>query len=329
MKIEGTKGANELVGALKEANEIWGKAGDDFIGGGKLEDLLRGGKDADKVVGGSGNDNVFGDSGDDSVYGQVGQDAVRGGEGNDFVSGGKNEDTVTGGRGDDVVHGNTGDDIVLGGSGNDQVWGDAGNDWLDGGRGDDIVYGGSGDDVVLVSSGNDSYSGGSGSDTLDFTRVLGNVSVDLSKNTATFGSGKKFTTDKVTGFEVVAGNDGNGHYQGADKTSTWFIGGKGDDWFRGKGGNDTLTGGAGSDTFAYLKKDTAGGAVDTITDFKVGEDHLDLKDFLKGHTSYEQSVRFVADGANTTVQGLVNHQWVDVVQLQGVDSHDAGYSILA
>lgn len=329
MSIHGSKNADQLVGLLKEMNEIWGHGGDDEIAGGKFEDMIRGGKGADYVWAGGGNDTIFGDSGNDKLYGTEGNDTVRGGEGNDWVSGGKGDDIVAGGRGDDTVNGNTGNDIVLGGSGNDSVNGDAGNDWLDGGRGNDAVSGGSGDDTVLVSSGTDVYSGGSGNDTLDFTRIVGAIDVDLSKSSATFGSGRNVTADKVTGFEVIVGNNANGHYQGADKTDTWFIGGSGNDWFRGKAGSDTLTGGAGSDTFAYSKKDTAGGGVDKITDFQVGVDHLDMRDFLKGHSSYEQSVRFVGDGADTKVQGLVNHAWVDVTVLQGVDAHDVGFNILA
>ena len=328
MKFDGTKGADTLVGLLKEMNDIWGHGGDDNAAGGMLADTISGGKGDDNIFAGGGDDVISGNTGNDTLRGTEGDDTVRGGEGNDFVSGGKGHDILAGGKGDDVVHGNTGDDTVLGGSGNDVVTGDAGSDWLDGGAGNDVVSGGSGDDTVVVSTGTDIYSGGSGYDTLDFTRTMGSVNVDLTKGVATFGSGKHITTDKVSGFEVVAGNDGNGHYLGADKSATWFIGGAGNDWLRGKGGSDQLTGGNGADTFAYLKKDTAGGAVDKITDFQVGTDHLDMRDFLKGHASYSESVRFADAGNDTKVQGLVNHQWVDVAVLQGIDSHTVGFDIL-
>lgn len=328
MSIHGTKNADTLVGLLKEMNEVWGHGGDDDIAGGKQADTIRGGKGSDYVWAGGGDDVVFGDTGNDKLYGTEGGDTIRGGEGDDWVSGGKGNDIAAGGKGNDTVNGNSGDDIMLGGSGNDTIRGSSGNDWLDGGRGNDNVFGGSGDDTVLVSSGTDVYSGGSGSDVLDFSRIVGSINVDLSKSSATFGSGGKVTTDKVKGFEVIVGNDAAGHYQGADKSSTWFIGGDAGDWFRGKGGSDKLTGGAGADTFAYLKKDTAGGGVDTITDFQVGVDRLDMRDFLKGHTNYAQSVRFVDAGSDTKVQGLVNHAWVDVTVLQGVDSQDVGFSIL-
>ena len=301
MSTHGTKNADTLVGLLKEMNEIWGHSGDDDLGGGMLADTIRGGKDNDRVWAGGGDDVIFGDTGNDTLYGTEGNDTVRGGIGNDWVSGGKGSDVTAGGKGNDTVHGNSGDDVVLGGSG---------------------------DDTVLVSSGVDLYSGGSGNDVLDFSRVAVPVNVDLSKGIATFGTGKNGVTDKISGFETIVGNDAAGRYVGADKTGTWFIGGDSADWFRGKGGADTLTGNGGADTFAYLKKDTAGGAVDRITDFTVGTDRLDMSDFLKGHKSYAESVRFADAGSDTIVQGLVKGQWVDVVSLDGVDSQDVGFSIL-
>ena len=53
-----------------------------------------------------------------------------------------------------------------------------------------------------------------------------------------------------------------------------------------------------------------------------------MSDFLKGHAGYSESVRFAASGSDTTVQGLVNHQWVDVAVLSGVDAPSVGYDIL-
>lgn len=320
MDVVGTSKNDELTGITGQANTIRALSGDDYLSGEDFADWLSGGKGNDFVWGGGGDDQIWGNTGNDTLYGTEGADTALGGEGNDFISGGKGDDIVAGGRGDDVVNGNTGDDKVLGGSGNDVISGTAGNDFLDGGRGNDAVSGGSGDDYALVSSGTDSYSGGSGTDVLDFSRILGSVNVDLSKKSASFGPNGKVTTDSVSGFEIVIGNDADGRYQGADKSSTWFVGGSGNDWFRGKAGDDRLTGGEGSDTFAYLKKDTVGGGVDTITDFQVGQDHLDMTDFLKGRQGgYDSNVRFVDAGEDTVVQGLVNKQWVDVVVLDNVD----------
>ena len=53
----GTKGADVLLGALNEANELWGHREGDVLIGGKLEDLL---------IGGKGDDVLWGDKGDDT-----------------------------------------------------------------------------------------------------------------------------------------------------------------------------------------------------------------------------------------------------------------------
>ena len=92
----------------------------------------------------------------------------------------------------------------------------------------------------------------------------------------------RWNTGTVNGFEHVILNDGGSRVMGSDSHATVFEGGDGDDWIRSKLGADVIAGGAGADTFAYLKKDTADGSVDTIADFEVGVDRLDMSDFLKG-----------------------------------------------
>lgn len=324
----GTKLADIIAGLLEEENLILGHGGDDAIEGGKHADLVRGGKGSDTIVAGRGEDNVYGDTGDDSIKGTVGNDTVRGGQGNDTLSGGKDHDVLAGGWGDDKIEGNSGDDALSGGSGNDRLYGSAGNDWLFGGKGNDAVYGGSGDDVVVASSGQDVYSGGAGHDELDFSLIAGRLDIDLGKHTAKAGSGKAIVTDFVSGFEIIIGTNGADKFMG-DRNSTHLIGGSGDDWFRGKLGSDTLTGGDGRDTYAFLKKDTAGGATDTVTDFEIGTDRLDLRDFTKGKASTANEVRFLDAATGTTVQGKIGAAWVDVVTLKGIDVHDVGYDILS
>lgn len=331
MNLVGTALIDALVGLEDEENNINAKAGDDGVSGGKLNDDLRGGRGDDVIWGDRGDDVIRGDSGDDRAYGSVGNDDVRGGTDNDWISGGKDNDLVFGGRGNDAVHGNTGDDRVAGGSGDDLLMGEAGNDVMFGGRGNDAVYGGSGNDYVLASSGNDVLSGGSGDDTLDFSRMAGALTIDLGKHTSSVGSGNAFHTGTVSGFETVIGTNGNDSFTG-DRNGQTLVGGAGDDMFRGKLGADVLTGGEGSDTFVELKKDTADGSVDLITDFELGVDRLDMSDFLKGHNSYDQVLRFAegsaAGGVATTVQGLVHGMWTDVVTLAGVDHSQVSFADL-
>jgi Ca2+-binding RTX toxin-like protein len=55
-----------------------------------------------------------------------------------------------------------------------------------------------------------------------------------------------------------------------------LIGGDGDDRLYGGLGNDTLTGGAGADTFVFSTAPNATSNLDTIADFAVGEDMIEL-----------------------------------------------------
>lgn len=318
-ELHGRKSADVLRGLLLEANDIWGHDGDDDVRGGRKEDSILGGKGSDLLWGDVGDDQILGNTGDDRILGSVGDDSVWGNDGHDWLSGGKGHDQMWGGKGDDELHGNTGNDLLFSGSGNDVVHGEAGNDVIDAGLGNDKVLAGSGDDYVLVSSGNDHLSGGSGFDTLDFSRMTGRVEVDLGKHTATGGSGHAAWTQHVSGFEMVIAGEAGASVTG-DRNDNLFLGGAGDDWFRGKLGADIYAGGGGRDTFAFLKKDLADGTVDEIVDFKVGEDRLDVSDFLKGGKGLAGSIRVADDGnGGTMVQGLVNKQWVDVVVLHGVD----------
>ncbi|MFH4615692.1 retention module-containing protein [Vibrio diabolicus] len=60
----------------------------------------------------------------------------------------------------------------------------------------------------------------------------------------------------------------------------YILGGDGDDVLIGGLGSDILTGGAGSDIFKWTEDTMDNGAIDTITDFSVNEDTIDLKDVI-------------------------------------------------
>ena len=328
--LHGTVNVDVLRGKVDEENEVWGHSGDDVLTGGKLDDVIIGGKGSDYLWGDRGNDRLIGDSSADKLYGSLNDDKLYGGEGNDDLSGGKDDDSLFGGKGNDTLFGNSGNDALSGGLGDDVLRGGKGDDVLFGGWGDDDVRGNTGNDFIMASKGHDTLVGGEGFDTVDFSRMIGKLDLDLSKHSYSIGSGHPPNSGSVWGFEQVIAGNGGSRMIGDDAHDTAFVGGTGADWIRGKMGSDTLTGAEGADTFAYLKKDTNGGGVDTITDFTVGEDHLDMADFLKGQASYSDAVRFVDAGNGATmVQGLVNKQWVDVVVLAGVDVADAGYSMLA
>jgi Ca2+-binding RTX toxin-like protein len=298
--------------------------------------------EGDLLVGGSGSDQIWGGQDDDVIYGGSGPGGVRPPDGyvpvhanDDVIDAGDGNDKVWAGSGHDQAHGGNGDDTVYGGSGNDIVWGDAGNDTLFGGRdndivlggaGDDIVNGGSGDDLLVAEVGNDTFVGGTGYDVLSFEMVEGKLDLDMSKKTALVRdahTGEVIAKNSVASVEAVVGTDNDDRFRGSSGDNT-FEGGDGNDWFRGLSGADRFTGGAGADTWQWLKKDVGDWKRDHIADFEVGVDKLDLSDFLKGQgfkARYEDVVRIVDnDGAGATVLGRVDGDWVEIVELDGIDA---------
>ncbi|MBE7382415.1 MAG: 5'-nucleotidase C-terminal domain-containing protein [Leptolyngbya sp. SIO1E4] len=155
------------------------------------------------------------------------------------------EDTVlegaSGGAEPVELIGTSGDNELDGGDGDDLVAGDLGNDVIRGGNGNDLLRGDRNDRNAQVgeAGGDDIIFGGAGNDRI----------------------GGKSGDDQLFG---EAGDD-----------TIW--GDDGDDLLRGGLGNDTLTGdnssgGQGADTFVLA----AGEGTDTITDFEVGIDTLQI-----------------------------------------------------
>ena len=325
----GTKLIDTLVGDPGDPNMINAKAGDDYVVGGKLDDTILGGAGNDYVWGDRGNDTVFGGTGNDTVYGSIGNDALYGGLGNDWMSGGKNDDVMFGGKGDDILFGNSGNDILSGGHGNDLLIGGTGNDILFGGAGDDVIKGGSGNDYILVSSGNDVMSGGSGNDVLDYTLMKGNLDINLGKHTATVGSGNALNHETVSGFDTIIGTTAGTDHVVGDRNANVFVSGGATNVFRGGLGDDTLVGGSGSDTYIITKKDIADGSFKTFVNFEVGNDKVDLTDFMKGHSDVNAEFRFLdvqnADGSHSAnVQALEHNKWVSLLTLAGTNVNDTG-----
>ena len=180
------------------------------------------------------------------------------------------DDVIDGLRGSDWISGGLGDDLINGGSGRDTIYGGVGNDVLSDGGGRDRVFGDDGDDTFLVGRGNDVYSGGSGFDIADFSGATRGVRVDLEA-----GSARGLGRDTLDSIEGVIGSDNRDRLTG-DAADNMIDGGAGRDLIRGGAGEDLLTGGEGRDVFTWERSDMAVGTFDTITDFVVGEDLLDL-----------------------------------------------------
>ncbi len=179
------------------------------------------------------------------------------------------------------VNSGPGDDTVLGGAGADALTGESGND---------SIVGGDGDDTISGDFGADTLEGGAGRDVLDYRESGAAVEVNLALGT---GSGGTAAGDVFSGFEWIAGGEGNDSLTG-DAGDNRLVGGEGNDFLVGSAGTDTLvggtgddilvggagtdvlTGGAGIDRFRFLAvADSSGATRDVVSDFTAG-DRLDL-----------------------------------------------------
>ncbi|MEO1298257.1 MAG: Ig-like domain-containing protein, partial [Cyanobacteria bacterium J06636_16] len=223
-----------------------------------------------------------------SVSGQSGTggpDFIVGSDGDDIINGLSDFDRLDGGGGNDIIHGGSDPDVVIGGTGNDRLNGGTGDDEMSGGEGNDLANGGPGNDVITGDAGDDSLGGGDGD---DFLRG---------------GQGN----------DRVRGGEGNDRLQGGQGNDS-LNGGRGDDILVGAAGIDELTGGQGNDIFLY---GAVGEFGDTITDFSVVSDRLDLSQ-VPGASS--GSIQLQQSGDATVVQLLIAGQLQTVATLENVDS---------
>lgn len=289
------------------SDEIRGNGGADSIEGNGGADFLTGGEGADTINGGDGNDRIF------AGGANSGNDVFNGGAGVDEVFGGDGEDTVSGGEGDDAVGGADGDDEVNGNEGNDQLFGGAGDDVLNGGEGNDTLFGGR--EATLEATSADTLNGGAGDD-------------------------------------QIFGGQGNDRINGGDDNDELFSG-VGVDFVEGGAGEDTIYGGAGNDVFyggadgvVDMDEDTfifeSGTGTDTIVDFDVANDVLDvsgfenpfanLQDLLENAVEATRDVDRDGDGMfvnnadpaldETGVMGLLITNGNDQIFLVGVNEGD-------
>ena len=140
-----------------------------------------------------------------------------------------------------------------------------------------IVVGGGGGDVVIGGESRDIVRGGSGDDILS-------------------GGGKKDILRGDSGDDTIVGAQGNDVLLG-DSGDDIIRGGGGRDHIQGGTGDDTLTGGRGADTFVFGQNS----GNDTITDFTVGEDTIDLSLLSTAVTFADLTITDLDDGSGVTV----------------------------
>jgi Ca2+-binding RTX toxin-like protein len=137
-------------------------------------------------------------------------------------------------------------------------------------NGDVDLYGGSGPTITIINTGS----------------IIGDVK--LANGSDLFDGRQGSLTGTLSG---MSGNDQLLTGSGAQT----ILGGNGDDTLSGGAGNDTLTGGAGADHFRY----EAGFGVDTITDFDVVTDHVDVR----GYTGWQSIAQQGGDVVVTLAAG--------------------------
>jgi len=244
---------------------------------------------------------------------------------------------------------------LLGGAGNDVLTGGAGADHFDLTKGgNDIANGGDGDDTfdfgaTLTSA--DHVDGGAGNDKVtlngDYSAGLtfsattmvnveslaltGAHGYALTMSDATVAAGQVLTMTGKTlthalifdgsaeqdGSFVVIGGKGDDTLIGGARGDT-LSGGSGNDTILGGGGGDVLTGGSGHNSFVYdAVVDSTGPGFDTISQFNVKSDMIDLWFQVTGldHT--------VSSGALT--QGSFD---ANLAAALGADQLHAGHAVL-
>ncbi|WP_068118951.1 calcium-binding protein [Tropicimonas marinistellae] len=160
-----------------------------------------------------------------------------------------------------------------------KLLGSAGDDVLKGFDLDDVLNGGAGDDVLRAGKGADALRGGEGADSLYGAR----------------------------GDDFLGGGEGNDTLVGGKGDDT-IRGGKGADELRGGGGDDKIIGGAGKDILvggdgADVFFFQPGSGVDTIRDFGVAMDRIDLS-ALDVASFDDVSTKDVAAGVRLTADGV-------------------------
>ncbi|WP_305459204.1 retention module-containing protein [Photobacterium leiognathi] len=197
-------------------------------------------------------------------------------------------------------------------------------------QGDDIVHGRDGNDIIfgdIIKL--DSHEDLQGFAALkEYIESKSHIGLDKLSNLDI----SDYIRTHIKEFDVSHQHDGNDVLYGDKGNDILFgqggddkiFGGEGNDIIIGGTGNDELTGGLGQDTFAWFNVHQT--SVDTIKDFNVKEDHLDLTDLLHSvkDNELDNFLTLRQDGKNTDI-AINNDGKGDIEQhiiLDNVNSND-------
>jgi len=185
----------------------------------------------------------------------------------------------------DILWGTNADDLIDALEGNDQLNGYGGDDVLNGGEGADEIFGGSGKDTLHGDGGNDILKG------------------DLDDDLLTGGDGDDDVYGGMGQDTLYGGYGADTLYGGLGSDQLW--GGKDDDALIGGYGQDTLIGGLGGDTFVIRLGDATEDTLPEITDFRSGQDSIDIAFDIKGGIDENPKIEF-EEQANGTIHIMIN-----------------------
>ena len=328
---------SDILGGNNNANNLYGRAGDDELRGGNGDDILDGGAGADRLYGGSGIDILSYQSSQAGVSVNLMDNTLSGGyaegdviDGFENVEGSGYQDVLIGNDNNNHLDGKDSDDELRGNGGDDMLYGGDGDDHLDGGIGADHLYGGSGMDWisyqesnagVVVSLADDMVEGGhaQGDIITEIENVIGTIYGDILD-----GNDDDNQLIGSDGDDELRGNAGNDRLDGGAGTDRLY-GGDGDDELRGGADNDVLNGGAGMDWVSYQGSDervwvdldsgtaryghAEGDVINDIENIR-GSNHNDLlkgdegSNHLSGHGGHDE---FWSSDGNDIVDGGSGH----------------------
>lgn len=329
--VDGGLGVDRLVIDFRGATgAVTGDATSNFAeagGGGRLVTVTDGTIEHFTVLTGAGADTITTGAGNDIIRTGNGAATVSAGQGSNTIIGGRNADTVT------ALDG--GNDIRVGNGANTVTTGN-GADTIRAGNGTDTIVAGGGADAIYLRGGMDDVDAGAGRDrlTIDYSAMTSNVSggvtsgtgraghvgviADLDGNRVDFVGAEAFgvtlgagndTLDTGGGMDVLNGGLGNDVLRSGNAADRLF-GGGGDDVLRGGKGSDLVRGGAGADVFVFatLGEVGKGAGLDTIADFAVNRDQIDLSGIdadlaMTGNQSFD----FIGSAAFTGVAGQLHY----------------------
>ena len=247
----GNSAANIMTGNLG-ANQLVGGGGDDILTGGGGADVLNGGANTDTAS----YANAMA-----AVVASLANPAINSGDaaGDSYVS----IENLTGSGFDDALNGDNAYNFIQGGAGADTIKGYGSTDVLHGEAGNDTLIGGVEADIL---------DGGADSDTASYAGATAGVVASLANPAINAGDA---AFDNFVSIENLTGSDFNDILNG-DSSGNVINGGTGYDTIKGYGGNDTLSGGVGKDNFVFNAALDGSTNVDTITDFNVAADTMQL-----------------------------------------------------